>query len=165
MSTISRFTPCLWFDGRGEEAARFYTSVFKNSRITSISRYGEEGRDIHGRTPGSVLTVEFEIDGAPFTALNGGPNLQFNEAVSFQVNCRNQEEIDYFWDKLGEGGDPNARQCGWLKDRFGVSWQIVPDDMAEVLKDAPNEKSERAMAAMFKMKKLDLTTIRKAYEG
>ena len=122
MPTIQRIAPCLWFDNQAEDAARFYTGIFKNSKIGAISRYGEAGREVHGRPPGSVMTVEFELDGHAFTGLNGGPLFKFNEAVSFQVNCATQAEVDYYWDKLIAGGDPKAQQCGWLKDKFGVSW-------------------------------------------
>src|SRR5262245_21480115 len=123
---VKKIAPCLWFDDQAEEAANFYTSIFKNSKIINISRYGKEGFEIHGRPAGSVMTVAFELDGQKFTALNGGPVFKFNEAVSFQVSCQSQEEVDYFWGKLSEGGDKNAQQCGWLKDKYGVSWQIVP---------------------------------------
>src|SRR5688572_8933155 len=129
MALTLRITPCLWFDDKGEEAARFYTEIFPNSRITTITRYGKAGFDVHHRPAGSVMTVAFELDGQPFTALNGGPEFTFNEAVSFQVSCTSQDEIDYYWEKLGAGGDPNAQQCGWLKDRYGLSWQIIPADM------------------------------------
>src|SRR5690554_1668467 len=118
--------PCLWFDSQAEEAARFYCSVFPDSKITTITYYPQVGQEVHGRSEGSVLTVEFELNGNPFTALNGGPVFKFNEAVSLQVYCDTQEEIDYYWEKLGEGGDPKAQQCGWLKDRYGLSWQVVP---------------------------------------
>ena len=126
MPTKHRIVPCLWFDNQAEEAAKYYVSIFKNSKIGAISRYGEAGREVHRRPPGSVMTVEFELDGQAFTGLNGGPLFKFNEAVSFQVNCATQAEVDYYWDKLTAGGDPKAQQCGWLKDRFGVSWQVVP---------------------------------------
>src|SRR5688572_13454403 len=126
MPALQKITPCLWFDSDAEEAANFYLGVFPNSRITQISRYGEAGREHHGKEPGTVMTVAFELDGQSFTALNGGPMFQFTEAISFQVDCDTQEEIDHFWDKLSAGGDARAQACGWLKDRFGVSWQIVP---------------------------------------
>ncbi len=130
MKTI---TPCLWFDDQGEEAAKFYTSIFKNSKIKNISRYGEAGKEHHRKPVGSVMVVAFEINGQPFTALNGGPQFKFNEAVSFQVMCESQEEVDYYWEKLSQGGDPQAQQCGWLKDKFGVSWQIVPIAAMELI--------------------------------
>jgi predicted 3-demethylubiquinone-9 3-methyltransferase (glyoxalase superfamily) len=155
-------TPCLWFDDNADEAARFYTSVFKNSKIINTTRYTEAGREIHGKPPGSVLTVEFELDGQPFTALNGGPVFKFNEAVSFQISCRTQEEVDYYWVKLSEGGDENAQQCGWLKDKFGVSWQIVPTVLAELLGGPDTAKSNRVMAALLKMKKLDIEALERA---
>ena len=126
MQIVQMITPCLWFDSQAEEAAGFYTAIFKKSRILTISRYGEAGREVHGKAPGTVMTVAFELDGQRFTALNGGPLFKFNEAVSFQVNCRTQEEVDYYWEKLSAGGDEKAQQCGWLKDRYGLSWQVVP---------------------------------------
>ena len=162
---LRKITPCLWFDDRAEEAARFYTSVFPSSRIGRITRYGDAGREIHGRPAGSVMTVAFEIEGQTFTALNGGPHFTFNEAISLQVMCETQNEVDYYWAKLGEGGDPKAQQCGWLKDRFGVSWQIVPTALLELLGDPDSERSQRAMTAMLGMKKLDLAALRRAYDG
>jgi predicted 3-demethylubiquinone-9 3-methyltransferase (glyoxalase superfamily) len=165
MAITKRIAACLWFDNQAEEAARFYTSIFKNSRIGTITRYGKAGYEIHKRAAGSVMTVAFELDGQPFTALNGGPLFKFNEAISFEVNCADQQEIDYYWEKLGAGGDPKAQQCGWLKDKFGLSWQIVPDDMEELFKESGSPGSERAMEAMLKMKKLDIATLRKAYQG
>jgi len=165
MPNLHRLSPCLWFDDQAEEAATFYVSVFDDARINAITRYGEAGHEIHGRPAGSVMTVEFELEGKPFTALNGGPIFQFNEAVSFQVHCETQEEIDYFWQQLGEGGDPKARQCGWLKDRFGLSWQIVPRGMDEMLADPSREASSRAFRAMLGMKKLDIGELERAYRG
>jgi len=165
MAITAKIAPCLWFDTRAEEAANFYVSVFRNSKINQISRFGKEGHDIHRKPEGSVLTVEFELDGQPFTALNGGPDFKFSEAVSFQIYCDTQEEIDHYWDKLSAGGDKTAQQCGWLKDRFGVSWQVVPSMMGEWLTDSPNEKSERVMKAMFPMKKLDIAKLQAAYQG
>ncbi len=126
MPKIQRIAPCLWFDDQGEDAAEYYVSIFKNSRIGTIGRYGEAGQEIHGRPPGSVMIVEFELDGQKFTALNGGPLFKFSEAISFQISCETQEEVDYYWEKLTAGGDENAQQCGWLKDKFGLSWQVVP---------------------------------------
>jgi predicted 3-demethylubiquinone-9 3-methyltransferase (glyoxalase superfamily) len=161
----ARIAPCLWFDSDAEEAAHFYTSVFPNSAIGRIMRYGSEGHEIHGRAEGSVMTVDFTLDGQPFTALNGGPAFTFNEAVSFQVICASQEEVDHFWDRLTAGGDPAAQQCGWLKDRFGVSWQVVPEGLAELLSGPDAEKSGRAMNALLQMKKLDLDAIRRAHDG
>jgi predicted 3-demethylubiquinone-9 3-methyltransferase (glyoxalase superfamily) len=153
----------LWFDDQAEAAANFYTGIFRNSRIWKIARYGEAGREVHGKPPGSVLTVEFELDGQPFTALNGGPMFKFSEAISFQVDCKTQKEVDYFWEKLSEGG--STGQCGWLKDKFGVSWQIVPTVLADLLSDPDPAKASRAMEAMLQMIKLDIAALRKAYAG
>lgn len=161
---MQKITPCLWFDDQAEEAANFYASVFKNSKVKSMARYGEAGREIHGKPAGSVLTVAFELDGQEFTALNGGPVFKFNEAISFQVNCKTQEDVDYYWEKLSEGGDEQAQQCGWLKDKYGVSWQIVPAVLGEMLQDKDAKKSERVMTALLQMKKLDIKTLRQAYE-
>jgi predicted 3-demethylubiquinone-9 3-methyltransferase (glyoxalase superfamily) len=165
MQTVQKITPCLWFDSQAEEAAKFYAAIFKNSKIHKISRYGTEGYEIHGRPEGSVMTVEFEIDGQAFTALNGGPVFKFNEAVSFQVSCETQEEVDYYWQKLSEGGDEKAQQCGWLKDKFGLSWQVIPKALGDYVGGADYEKSQRAMKAMLQMKKIDIEKIRQAYEG
>jgi len=160
-----RIAPCLWFDSQGEEAARFYTSIFTNSRIVKVSRYAEAGKEIHGRPAGSVMTVAFELDGQPFTALNGGPVFKFNEAISLQIYCETQAEIDHYWDKLAKGGDVNAQQCGWLKDKYGVSWQVVPTVLIDMLSDADSARSQRAMTAMLKMKKLDIAQLERAYSG
>ena len=157
--------PCLWFASEAEEAANYYVGIFKNSKINTVTRYGTAGQEIHGQKPGSVMTVEFQLDGHTFTALNGGPIFKFNEAVSFQVMCKSQQEIDYFWEKLGAGGDPNAQQCGWLKDKFGLSWQVVPEGMEEMLKDERSPGAERAMNAMLQMKKLDMNALQRAYDG
>ena len=162
-SIKQKITPCLWFDTQAETAAKFYTSIFKNSRINKVSRYSKAGRDVHGKEPGSVLTVEFELDGQTFTALNGGPHFKFNEAVSFQVMCDSQAEIDHFWHKLVDGGQES--QCGWLKDKYGVSWQIVPSALPQMLTDADSAKSERAMAALMTMRKFDLQTLQRAFAG
>jgi len=151
-------TPCLWFDHQAEEAATFYTSIFKNSKIGSISRYGKEGFEIHGQKEGTALTVSFEINGQPFTALNGGPVFTFNEAVSFQVFCDTQEEIDDYWAKLTEGGQ--EVQCGWLKDKFGVSWQIVPTILPTLMTDP--SRAERVMKAYMQMVKFDIKTLEEA---
>jgi len=156
MPITHRLAPCLWFDTQAEEAANFYVSIFKDSRITSVARYSAVGQEIHGRPPGSVMTVSFELDGQPFTALNGGPVFTFNEAISLQVSCSNQEEVDYYWDKLSKGGDPKAQQCGWLKDKYGVSWQVVPTVLPEMLKDHESAQAQRAMQAVLRMKKLDI---------
>ena len=165
MTAVQAIAPCLWFDTQAEEAARYYTGIFKNSRIGTITRYGEAGREVHGKPAGTVMTVAFELNGQPFTALNGGPHFKFNEAVSFQVMCRTQEEVDHYWSRLGEGGDPKAQQCGWLKDKYGLSWQVVPTGMVEMLNDPDREKSDRAMEAMLKMKKLDIAELKRAFEG
>ena len=162
MSITSRISPCLWFDDQAEEAARFYTSVFKNAKIVRTSHYTEAGREVHGRPPGSVMTVDFELDGLAFTALNGGPHFKFNEALSLQVNCDSQEEIDYYWEKLSAGGDMRAQQCGWLKDKYGLSWQVVPVIMAELMSDSDKEKAGRVMESMLKMKKLDIAELERA---
>lgn len=164
MATIQRITPCLWFDGQAEAAAEFYTSVFPNSRITAVSRYGEAGREIHGGQPGSVLTIGFELDGIAFTALNGGPRFKFTEAISLQVNCDTQPEIDRYWTRLTEGGEPQAQQCGWLKDRFGLSWQVVPTSMARLMTTG-GDKAERVMSAVLNMKKIDIAALERAYAG
>ena len=160
---MQKISPCLWFDDQGEEAAKFYTSIFKDSKIGDVTRYGKEGYEIHGREEGTVMTVEFEIEGQKFLALNGGPIFKFNEAISFQVYCETQEEVDYHWEKLSEGGDEKAQQCGWLKDKYGVSWQIVPTILMKMLKDKDSEKSQRVMKAMLQMHKLDISTLKKAY--
>jgi predicted 3-demethylubiquinone-9 3-methyltransferase (glyoxalase superfamily) len=165
MHTPQRIAPCLWFDHQAEEAATFYVSVFKNSKIVSVARYGKAGQEIHKRPAGSVMTVAFELDGQAFTALNGGPAFTFNEAVSLQVNCRNQEEVDYYWDKLSKGGDPGAQQCGWLKDKYGLSWQIVPSVLPEMLKDHESAKAQRAMEALLRMKKIDIRELERAVAG
>jgi predicted 3-demethylubiquinone-9 3-methyltransferase (glyoxalase superfamily) len=165
MPSLRKITPCLWFDDQAEEAANFYVSVFPDSRIVKVSRYGEAGFEIHGRPAGSVMTVLFELGGQSFTALNGGPVFKFNEAVSFEVECATQGEVDYFWDRLSEGGDPRAQQCGWLKDRFGLSWQVVPAILDDLVSDPRSPKSQRAMQAMLGMKKLDIAELQRAYDG
>jgi predicted 3-demethylubiquinone-9 3-methyltransferase (glyoxalase superfamily) len=162
---MQKIAPCLWFDNQAEEAARFYTGIFRNSKIASITRYGEAGREIHGRPAGSVMTVAFELDGQPFTALNGGPLFKFNEAISLQVFCANQEEVDHYWDKLSAGGDKKAQQCGWLKDKYGVSWQVVPTVLLEMVSDPNSKKSQRAFEAMLQMKKLDIDKLKRAYNA
>jgi predicted 3-demethylubiquinone-9 3-methyltransferase (glyoxalase superfamily) len=158
-----RITPFLWFDSQAEEAANFYVSIFKQSKIAAITRYDDESSKVAGRPKGSVMTVEFELDGQKLTALNGGPLFKFTEAISLVVNCENQKEVDYFWDKLSGGGE--EVQCGWLKDRFGVSWQVVPTVLVELLQDKDPERSRRAMSAMLKMKKLDIDALQKAHQG
>lgn len=165
MQRIQKITPCLWFDDQAEEAANFYTGIFGNSRIVNIARYGEGGYEFHGKRAGSVMTVAFELDGQMFTALNGGPVFKFSEAISFQVHCDNQEEVDHFWDRLSEGGDEHAQQCGWLKDKYGASWQVVPGILPQMLMDADPEKSERVMEAMLRMRKIDIAQLQRAYAG
>ena len=159
-SLKQKITPCLWFDTEAEDAANFYVSVFKGGRITQVSRYGEAGREVHGKPPGSVMVLSFEIDGQTFTALNGGPQLKFSEAVSFQVMCDSQVEIDHFWSKLSAGGQES--QCGWLKDKFGLSWQIVPSVLPQLLSDADGARLNRMMGAIMKMKKFDLAELQRA---
>ena len=153
---------CLWFDTQAEEAARYYTGIFKDSKLGAIARYPEAGQEIHGKPAGSVMTVEFELNGQPFIALNGGPNFTFNEAVSIEISCKDQEELDYYWDRLGEGGDPAAQVCGWLKDKFGLSWQVTPEGIDELMNDPDEAKSAKAFAAMLQMKKLDIEALRQA---
>jgi predicted 3-demethylubiquinone-9 3-methyltransferase (glyoxalase superfamily) len=165
MSVTTKFAPCLWFDTQAEEAAKFYVSVFKNSKINRITRFPAVGQEIHGKPVGSVMTVDFELDGQPLTALNGGPHFKFNEAVSLQVFCDNQEELDAYWDKLTRGGDASAQQCGWLKDKYGLSWQIVPKMMDELFTDHESETAKRAMAVMLQMKKLDIAELERAVKG
>jgi predicted 3-demethylubiquinone-9 3-methyltransferase (glyoxalase superfamily) len=161
----NRIQPCLWFDRQAEEAARFYTSIFRNARIVRITRYGKEGFDVHGMPEGSVMTVEFELDGQPFTALNGGvQQFKFNESISLQVLCDTQLEIDHYWGKLSAGGDKGAQQCGWLKDRYGVSWQVAPRDIGEWV-SGDDEPARRAMRAMLQMKKIDIEGLRRAREA
>ena len=162
MPTVNRISPCLWFDSEAEQAAQFYTGIFKNSRIVTISRYGKAGFETHHRPAGSVMTVLFELEGQEFTALNGGPLFKFSEAISFQIKCETQKEIDYYWEKLSAGGDPKAQQCGWLKDKFGLSWQVTPTIMADLFK---GENSARVMEVMLPMKKLDIAQLKKAAAG
>jgi len=163
MQRVQKLTPCLWFDDQAEAAAKFYCSIFDHSKITAITHYGKAGFEHHGRPEGSVLTVSFELDGQGFTGLNGGPVFKFNEAVSFQVNCQTQEEVDHYWGALS--AVPQAEQCGWVKDKFGLSWQIVPVAMMEMLKDPDTVKSQRAMQAMMQMKKLDIADLQRAFNG
>lgn len=165
MINTLKITPCLWFDGQAEEAADFYTAIFKNSRITNISRFSDVGQEIHGQAAGSVMTVSFELDGQPFMALNGGSQFKFNEAVSFQIYCQTQEEVDHYWSKLSDGGDLAAQQCGWLKDKYGLAWQVIPAVLLEMLDDLNREKADRAMSAMLQMKKLDIAELQQAYNG
>ena len=154
-----KITPFLWFDNQAEEAVKFYTSIFKNSKVGNVSRYGEAGPG----TKGSVMTMAFELDGQQFTALNGGPVFKFTEAISFVVHCETQAELDGFWEKLSAGGQ--EVQCGWLKDRFGLSWQIVPTALSELMQSSDPARSQRVMQALLQMKKIDIETLRKAYAG
>ena len=165
MQVAQKIAPCLWFDDQAEAAVAFYTGIFKNSQVVNVSRYGEAGHEIHGKPAGTVLTVAFELEGQAFTALNGGPVFKFNEAISFQVDCETQEEVDYYWEKLSEGGDPKAQQCAWLKDKYGVSWQVVPRVLVEMMTDPDPEKSGRAMEALLRMKKIDIAELKRAYGG
>jgi predicted 3-demethylubiquinone-9 3-methyltransferase (glyoxalase superfamily) len=162
MKLASKITPCIWFNHQAEEAARFYTSIFPDSKIGAFTRYGKEGFEIHGQKEGTVLTVEFQLAGQSFTALNGGPMFKLTEAVSFQVHCDTQAELDGYWEKLSAGGDPESQQCGWLKDQFGLSWQVVPSVLPELLLSKEPGKSERVMAALLKMKKLDIAALERA---
>ena len=156
---MQKVTPFLWYDNQAEEAANFYVSIFKNSRVKNVARYPEGSP----APVGSVMTVEFELDGQEFVGLNGGPNFKFTEAVSFVVNCETQEEVDYFWDKLLEGGTES--QCGWLKDKYGLSWQVTPTILSELFKDKDPQKSKRVMQAMLQMKKMDIETLKQAAAG
>jgi predicted 3-demethylubiquinone-9 3-methyltransferase (glyoxalase superfamily) len=159
---FQRISPFLWFADQAEEAAQYYCSIFENSRITATTRYNDESAGPTGRAPGSVMTVAFELDGQQFAALNGGPLFKFNEALSLVVNCKSQDEVEHYWSALSRGGDANAQQCGWLKDKYGVSWQVVPVEMIELLKDVDGKRAARVMHALMKMKKIDLAEIRKA---
>ena len=158
-----KITPCLWFDTQAEEAAKFYCSIFDDSRINNISRYPEAGQEVHHKPAGSVMVVEFEIDGQTFTALNGGPNFKFNEATSLQIRCDTQTQVDYFWSKLTQGGEEGP--CGWLKDKYGLSWQVVPAAIPKMMTDPDKAKSARVMNAFMKMKKLDIAPLERTYEG
>ncbi|MEO4048181.1 VOC family protein [Pseudomonas sp. CAU 1711] len=165
MRLQQKIVPCLWFGDRAEEAAAFYTGTFPNSRITRVSRYGEAGFELHGKTPGAAMTVAFELDGQAFTALNGGPLLRFNEAVSLQVMCCDQAEIDHYWARLGEGGAPEAQRCGWLRDRYGLSWQVVPEVLLELLQAPDGAAVQRATEAMLRMRKLDIAGLQRTFAG
>jgi predicted 3-demethylubiquinone-9 3-methyltransferase (glyoxalase superfamily) len=158
--TASKIMPCLWFDTEAEAAAKHYVSIFKNSKIGTIHRYCNEGTEIHGKPPGSVMTVDFELEGLRFVALNGGPQFTFDEAISFQIHCDTQEEVDHFWTRLSEGGSEGP--CGWLKDKFGLSWQVVPKVLIEMLLDDNKEKAGRVMKSMLQMGKIDIATLRQA---
>ena len=161
---MQKITPFLWYDDKAEEAANFYVSIFKNSKIGDIARYDDAGAKAAGRPTDSVMVVEFQLEGQKFVALNGGPHFKFTEAVSFVVNCETQEEVDYFWQKLTADGGQES-QCGWLKDKYGLSWQVVPTILTELLKDKDPVKSQRVMKAMLQMKKIDIATLKQAYEG
>ena len=159
---VQRISPFLWFDDQAEEAADYYTSIFENSEITSIARYSAEAAAAGGRPEGSVLTVAFRLDGQEFVALNGGPIFKFTEAVSFAVNCETQEEIDYYWERLSADGDEKAQQCGWLKDKYGLSWQVVPTALARLLTGPDSDKARRVLALILRMKKIDLEALTQA---
>ena len=165
MRLTTRITPCLWFDSQAEEAARFYVSIFRNAKILAVTRYSGAGFESHGKSEGSVLMVSFELEGQPFTALNGGPEFTFNEAVSLQVTCDTQEEIDYYWERLAKGGDPEAQQCGWLKDKYGLSWQVTPTVLPTMLKNHKSAEAWRVMEALMQMKKIDLHELESAFAG
>ncbi len=160
---MQKIIPNLWFDKQAEEAANFYVSIFKNSKIKQVSYYGESGAKAANMPAGSVMTVSFELDGVNFMALNGGPVFKFNEAVSFMINCKDQDEVDYFWEKLSEGGKEGV--CGWLEDKYGLSWQVVPDDFAKIMKQSSPEELERIMSALLKMKKIEIETLKQAQKG
>lgn len=159
---MQKITTHLWFDNQAEEAARFYVSLFKNSRVLNVSRYGEAGAKMSGRQAGSVMTVTFQLDGQQFIALNGGPLFKFTEAISLLVNCETQAEVDELWEKLSEGGEKGP--CGWLKDRYGLSWQIAPAVLGEILQDKDPKKAEKVMAALLQMQKLDIAGLKRAAE-
>jgi predicted 3-demethylubiquinone-9 3-methyltransferase (glyoxalase superfamily) len=160
---MNKITPCLWFDHHAEEAMNFYVSIFPNSKKGGITRYGESASKVSGQKKGSVLTATFTLDGQEFVAINGGPIFKFTEAISFMVHCKTQKEVDYYWRRLTRGGKES--QCGWLKDKFGVSWQVVPEGIDKYWRGKDPEKSERAMKAMLKMRKLDIKKLQRAYEG
>ena len=161
--TSSKITPCLWFDTEAEAAANHYVSIFKNSKIGSVSRYGKEGKDVHGKEAGTVMAVSFELEGLTFVALNGGPQFKFDEAISFQIHCETQAEVDYFWDRLSKDGSEG--QCGWLKDKFGLSWQVIPKALVEMLMDQNKDKAGRVMKTMLQMRKFDIAALRQAQAG
>ncbi|KAH7319244.1 3-demethylubiquinone-9 3-methyltransferase [Rhexocercosporidium sp. MPI-PUGE-AT-0058] len=161
----SNIVPCLWFDGQAEEAAKFYISIFKDGKITSVQHYTDAGKEIHGHKAGDVMVVAFEINGQSFTILNGGPQFKISEAISFQIMCEDQAEVDHYWYKLGEGGDPAKQRCGWVCDKYGLSWQVVPKILDKLVKDPDPEKSRLTFEAMMNMKKLDISGLKAAYEG
>jgi predicted 3-demethylubiquinone-9 3-methyltransferase (glyoxalase superfamily) len=160
MATIQTITPCLWFDSEAEDAARFYASIFPNSKIGQISRYSDAGKEVHRQPAGKVLVVNFELNGQPFMALNGGPKFKLTPAVSFMVNCDTQQEIDHYWEKLGEGGAPEAQRCGWLADKFGLSWQIIPRALGKLMSDP--QRASRVMGALMQMNKLEIAKLEQA---
>ena len=162
---FKRISPFLWFDDKAEEAAKLYVGIFEGSKIVATTKYIGESAKVSGKPEGSVMTVDFELEGEPFTAINGGPMFTFNEAISFVIRCRDQGEVDRFWEALTPGGDPKSQQCGWLKDKFGLSWQVVPDRLLELIKDPDPARGKRVMDAMMKMKKLDVAVLEKAAEG
>ncbi|KAF1815033.1 putative 3-demethylubiquinone-9 3-methyltransferase [Eremomyces bilateralis CBS 781.70] len=159
---LKPITPCLWYDGQAKEAADYYVSIFPNSKITSVQKFNDSHKAVTDQDTGSVLTVAFELNGQPFVGLNGGPHFKFNEAVSFTIQCKDQAEIDYYWDKLGEGGDESKQRCGWLSDRFGVSWQVVPAALVELMVSSDPEKAKKTTAAMLQMKKFDIAALKAA---
>ncbi|KWW17311.1 glyoxalase family protein [Peribacillus simplex] len=162
---LQKITTNLWFDTQAEEAARFYTSIFENSKIGRITHYGNVGREIHGMSEGKVMTVEFELEGQAFIALNGGPHFKFTEAISFIIHCESQKDVDYYWENLSQGGDEKAQACGWLKDQFGVSWQIIPENITDMINNTDPERSARVMTALYQMKKIDINALKRAYNG
>jgi predicted 3-demethylubiquinone-9 3-methyltransferase (glyoxalase superfamily) len=161
---MPKITPFLWFDTQAEEAAQYYVSIFKNSKVGIVTRYDEAGAKASGMPKGTAMTVPFELEGQPFTALNGGPHFKFTEAISFVVNCETQKEIDYYWERLSKGGDEKAQQCGWLKDKYGVSWQVVPTNLGKLLHSKDGEKTKRVMQALLQMKKLDIKKLQDAHD-
>lgn len=164
-TSIQKITPFLWFDTQAEEAVNFYVSIFNNARIGRITRYNKESSEASGMPEGSVMTIGFQLEGQDFAALNGGPHFKFTEAISLVVNCSSQEEVDYYWEKLSAGGDEKTQQCGWLKDKYGVSWQVVPAELDALLFDSDPGKSDKVMSALLKMKKLDINALRQVAEG
>lgn len=165
MARRNPIAPCLWFGSEALEAAKFYVKIFRKSRIKEVMRYGKAGQAQHGQKPGTVLMVEFELNGQTFTALNGGPMFKFSEAISLQVFCKDQKEVDHYWKKLSAGGDPAAQVCGWLKDKYGLSWQIVPEKQLKLIGNPKSAKSQRAFAEMMRQKKPNLAAVQKAYDG
>ena len=165
MPSIQTITPCLWFDDQAEAAIGLYISVFKNSRVTATTQYGEAGKEFHGKEPGTVMSLAFELDGQAFTAINGGPIFKFTEAISLQINCQTQAEVDHYWNKLGDGGPVEAQQCGWVKDKFGLSWQVVPTVVPEMLQDDQSDKAQRVFGAIMQMRKIDIAALQKAFAG